>query len=396
VPAWDSVAQSGGPARLVAAASQRPDVIRALAWVVEHTDALEREIAAIAAIPSPTFAEHARATYVAQRLAQLGARDVCAFGDNNVCGRLGPDAGSGIALLAHLDTVFPTTLGHEVTRRKGRLYGPGVGDNAAGVAGLLGVLAALVEGGVALKRPLWFVGDAAEEGLGDLRGARQTMVQLDGRLEAVIAVEGTMLGRLGHIAVGSKRLRVHFSAPGGHSWLDFGRPSAVHAAVAAAAKVAALPVPREPRTTINVGRIEGGEGVNVIASSAEFLLDLRSVDSGALDRLLARVGEILEGARRTPGISVQIEQVGDRPVGAIPRVHPLVELCAAAIERVGLQPEPTAGSTDANVPLSMGVPAVALGITRGGGIHSTGEWIELDPLPYGVRQLVLVCAALVG
>lgn len=380
----------------IAQASARPSVARALAWINRHPDFCSIETRRIAHIAAPTLDEGERARYVDHRLRELGAADVHLFGSSNVSGRLGPADGRGVALLAHLDTVFSATTDHRVTCANGRLLGPGVGDNSAGIAGILTVLVALRESCVELSRPLWLVGNIGEEGLGDLRGSRETMSELDGRLAAVIAVEGTMLGRLGHIAVGSRRLRVCFRAEGGHSWLDFGKPSAVHAAVTVAARIAQLDVPAEPRTTFNIGSIEGGDGVNVVAHSAEFVLDLRSVSAPALQELVRRVGTILDDACRKGGVEVSVDVVGNRPAGMIPRTHPLIEASAAAIESTGVRAEPTAGSTDANVPLSLGIPAVALGITRGSGIHSLSESIEIEPMRQGVKQLVLLCAALCG
>lgn len=371
-------------------------VARALAWAHDHAGICEAETVAIAEIPAPTFHEGRRSEYVGARLAELGAANVHGFGSSNVAGRLGPEGKPGIALVAHLDTVFAESVGHTVTRKGDRLYGPGVGDNSAGVAGILTVLAAMRQAEVQLQRPVWFVGNVGEEGLGDLRGVRQAMTHLEGRLDAVLAIEGTMLGRLGHIAVGSRRLRVHFRGEGGHSWLDFGRPSAVHAAATAAAQIARLEVPADPRTSYNIGSIQGGDGVNVIAPSAEFVLDMRSVSAAALDHLATRVRSILDATGEESGIAVTMEEVGNRPAGSIARDHALVEICAAAIQQVGIKPEPTAGSTDANIPLSLGVPAVALGITRGGGIHSVREWVEIAPMRQGVQQLILVCAALCG
>ncbi len=392
---WEAAVASGGATSALARVAAQRNVSDALGWVAANAERCRAETIAIAQVPAPTFAEGHRADLVERRLRELGAEDVRRFGHDNVAGRLGPAGGRGIALLAHLDTVFSADVNHTVTQRDGRLYGPGVGDNSAGVAGLLTALRALRESRVPLERPIWFVGNVGEEGLGDLRGARESMDWLEGRVDAVLAIEGTMLGRLGHVAVGSRRLRVGFRAEGGHSWLDFGKPSAVHAAVSAAAQIASLQVPAEPRTTYNVGRIEGGSGVNVIASSAEFVLDMRSVSPESLNALHGEVRRILDAAGGN-GIDVTVEQVGDRPAGSIPRNHPLVEVCAAAIERVGLHPEPTAGSTDANIPLSLGVPALALGITRGSGIHSAGEWVEIEPMRQGVAQLVLICALLAG
>jgi len=398
VSLWDEIAPRRLPGEAIARAAAQPEVARALSWLVERLDESVAATVALAQIPAPMSAERRRAEWVAERLRALGAADVAIFGSGNAIGRFGPAEGAGIALLAHIDTVFPAELDHRVRCESGRLYGPSVGDNAAGVAGLLGACAALQAAGFRWTRPVWIVGDVGEEGLGDLRGARESIEHLAGRLGAVLAVEGTMLGRLGHVAVGSRRLRVVFRGPGGHSWLDFGRPSAVHAAVLAAAEILALDVPAEPRTTYNIGRIEGGQGVNVLAPTAEFLLDLRSVDAGVLADLVRRVEAIVRGPRVTAGgaIAVEIDEVGNRPAGSIPQTHPLVALCAAALRHVGVRPEPTAGSTDANIPLSRGIPALAIGVTRGGGTHSAGEWIETAPMLRGMQQIALLLAVLAG
>lgn len=395
---WDEIAPRRTPGEAIARAAARPEVARALKRIAERLEESIAATVALAQIPAPLSAERRRAEWVAESLRALGAADVTIFGSGNAIGRFGPAEGVGIALLAHIDTVFPAEMDHHVRCEEGRLYGPSVGDNAAGVAGLLGACGALQAEGFRWARPVWVVGNVGEEGLGDLRGARESVEYLAGRLGAVLAVEGTMLGRLGHVAVGSRRLRVTFRGPGGHSWLNFGQPSAVHAAVQAAAAILALDVPTAPRTTYNIGWIEGGQGVNVLAPTAAFLLDLRSVDAGVLADLVRRVEAIVRGPGATVGgaIAVEIEEVGNRPAGSIPQTHPLVALCAAALRHVGVRPEPTAGSTDANIPLSQGIPALAIGITRGGGTHSAGEWIETTPMLHGMQQIALVLAALAG
>jgi tripeptide aminopeptidase len=392
------LAPGASASTLLTKTASRDAVRRALVWVAAERQSLIAETVAIAQIPAPTFNERQRAEHVAARLKQIGAAEVATFGSGNVIGRFGPAEGVGIALLAHLDTVFDAALDHTVRSANGRLYAPGIGDNAIGIAGTLQACAALQAADVALMRPVWIVADVGEEGLGDLRGARESVDLLNGRLGAMLAIEGTMLGRLGHVAVGSRRLRVRFSGSGGHSWLDFGRASAVHAAVQAAAEISTLPVPAEPRTTYNIGRIEGGQGVNVLAASAEMLLDLRSVEPAALADLFKRVEAVLHGQSATCGgaITVDIAEVGNRPAGSIARTHPLVELCALTLQRLGVRPEPTAGSTDANISLSRGIPSLAIGITRGGGTHSPAEWVEVEPASLGVQQLVLLIAALAG
>ena len=387
---------SPAAANLVAALVSRPPIREALQRVTRSEDALAAETVRVAEIAAPTFAEGARATYVAERLAALGLTSVEVDADHNVYALLpGADAGPrpALAVYAHLDTVFGAGVPVAVTRRDGRLYGPGVGDNSAGVAGLLSALTVMQEVGVRPRRPVWIVGTVGEEGLGDLRGARAATERLAGQCDAVVAVEGSFFGRVSHTGVGSRRWRVRVQAEGGHSWHDFGRPSAVHALVTAAAGIASLQVPAEPRTTYNIGEIRGGTGVNVIAESAELLLDMRSVDSGQLDDLGARVRRILE-ATQAGGVRVQIEQVGDRPAGSIPVSHPLVQTCSAILAHLGMTPQYAPASTDANAPLGRGIPAVTLGVTRGGGAHTLAEWVEVAPMVRGVQQLILVLCAL--
>jgi tripeptide aminopeptidase len=380
----------------IAALAARADVRDALAWVARSEDTLAEEVLRVTEIPAPTFHERDRAAYLAERLHTLGLADVRIAEDGNVYGRLSGGARStraALAVYAHMDTVFAHDVPVTVSQREGRLYAPGVGDNSAGLAGLIGALQAMQATGTAPDRPIWIVGTVGEEGLGNLCGATAATERLADGIDAVVAIEGSFFGRVSHTAVGSRRLRVGVRAAGGHSWHDFGRPSAVHALVRAAAEIAALHVPSEPRTTFNIGQIRGGTGVNVIAECAEMLLDMRSISSSALDELDRRVRRILDGVRKH-GASVQVEVVGDRPAGSIPAGHPLVQTCSAVLTHLGATPQYAAASTDANAALGRGIPAVTLGITRGGGAHTRGEWIEIAPMVRGVQQVILTLCAL--
>jgi acetylornithine deacetylase/succinyl-diaminopimelate desuccinylase-like protein len=368
-------------------------VTRALAWSARSEAAFVEETIRIAEIPAPTFHEQARAAYAASRFRALGLERVEIAPCGNVYGLLPGDGPPAAAFIAHLDTVFPQDIVHTVHRRDDRLYGPGVGDNAAGLAGLLGAITALREAGARPARPIWVAGSVGEEGLGNLRGATAIADRLGGAVEAMVAVEGSFFGRLSHTAVGSRRLKISCSAPGGHSWHDFGRPSAVHALVRLAAALTSLRMPAEPRTTYNIGRIEGGSGVNVIAEEAHLLLDLRSTDAQALDEVSAQVHTLL-AAHAVHDLELEAREVGFRPAGHLGQQHSLVQICASALHRLGMTPLYAPASTDANVPLSRGIPAVTLGVTRGGGAHTRGEWIETGPLVRGVQQLVLVAMAL--
>lgn len=375
----------------IARLTQQPGVQQALRWIETNTERFIDELTSLSQIPAPTFAEGPRGEHVARRLQALGLERLRTDSAGNVIGCLSGDApGPGTALIAHLDTVFGPTVDVRVSRRNGRLYGPGTGDNGAGVAGVLIMLEALQAAGIRLKRPLWVVASVGEEGLGDLRGARAAMDELAADIESVVAVEGALLSRVTHQGVGSRRWRISFRGPGGHSWHDFGRPSAIEAAALAVTAISRLTVPSDPRTTRNVGRIEGGTGVNVIPAEASILVDLRSVSPAALDDLARRAEDAIRHAVRQSGIETQFEAVGDRPAGSIPRTAPLVQTASEVLRSLGIEPRFEAASTDANIALSRGIPAVTLGITHGGGIHTEGEWIEVKPSSLGIRQLLLL------
>lgn len=381
------------PARLVGTLAGDADVGRALAWAARNERQFVRETIEIAEIPAPTFAEGVRAEHTAQRFRELGLKDVSIDRAGNVYGLLAGAGRPSAAYVAHLDTVFPADVCHTVTQRDGRLYGPGVGDNAAGLAGLLGALAAMQAVALVPSRPAWFVASVGEEGLGNLHGVIAATDRLGDDIDMMVAVEGSFFGRLSHIAVGSRRLEIACRTAGGHSWHDYGRPSAVHTLVRTAAAITCLPVPHEPRTTLNVGKIEGGIGVNVIAEQAHLLLDMRSINPVTLDDLTAQVRGVVS-RHAVQGVEFSISEVGFRPAGSLNARHGLVQTCAAVLERLNIHPQYAPASTDANIPLSRGIPAVTLGITRGGGAHTRAEWIETAPLVRGVQQLVLVIMAL--
>ena len=372
-----------------------PAIGRALTWIDGSLEHFIQELVTLSEIPAPTFAEGPRGEHIARRLTELGLEQIHVDAAGNVLGCLGiARDGSGTAFVAHLDTVFTADTVVSVTRRNGRLYGPGIGDNGAGLAGVLLMLEAMGIAGIEPARPLWIVASTGEEGLGDLRGVRAAMQELQGRIDAVVAIEGALLGRVTHEAVGSLRWKVGFSGPGGHSWHDFGRPSAINAAAGAIAALARLEVPADPRTTFNVGRVAGGLGVNVIAAEASFLLDMRSTAAAALGQLAGQAARLIREAAKMEAVDVQIETVGERPAGAIPRDSPLVRTASSVLRLLGIEPRYEAASTDANIPLSEGVPAITVGITHGGGIHTEGEWLELAYCTQGVRQLLLLAALL--
>jgi di/tripeptidase len=240
-----------------------------------------------------------------------------------------------------------------------------------------------------LPGDIWLVANVGEEGLGNLSGMRAVVDRFGDGTRAYLILEGMALGQVYHRALGVQRYRITVRTPGGHSWVDFGKPSAIHELAALITSLTALPIPRRPRTSLNVGVISGGTTVNTIAAEASLHLDLRSEGSRALDSLAAGVEELVETANRGE-IQVIAEITGRRPAGKIGANHPLVRLARRSLESVGLQPNLGIGSTDANIPLSRGLPAVCLGLTTGGGAHTLNEYINTHPVSQGLDQLVAV------
>jgi tripeptide aminopeptidase len=343
--------------------------------------------ARIQQVPAPTFREKKRALLVHDLFAAERLRDVTMDDYHNVYGCLAGRARSRpLIVTAHLDTVFPGRSS-SLRREHDRIHGPGIGDNAVGVASLLALIWMLREAGTDLDSDLWLVANSCEEGLGDLRGMKAVVARFGANVRAYLVLEGTALGQVYHRAVGVRRYRVIVRTTGGHSWSDYGRPSAVHELASLITQLTALPLPINPRTTLNVGTIAGGSGVNVLASHAEFDLDVRSEGADSLSAVTAAVEERICSARRE-GVQVAMEVIGQRPAGEIPPDHPLVQLAVKCLEEEGLQASLTSGSTDANVPLSCGLPAIVLGITTGAGTHTRQEYIDVPPIDRGLRQLL--------
>jgi acetylornithine deacetylase/succinyl-diaminopimelate desuccinylase-like protein len=349
---------------------------------------------AIQQIPAPTFAEDRRAAYVKERFAQHSLQDIAIDDVFNVYGRWpGVDAERpSLIVSAHLDTVFPLDTSLAIRHENGKTYGPGLGDNSLGVAALLALLDILETHQLRPASDIWFVANSREEGLGDLGGIRAAWNKLGARLGAAIVVEGMALGRIYHAGIGVRRLHITCRAPGGHSWLHFGQPTAIHGLIELGARIIALTPPEQPRTTYNIGLISGGQSVNSLASEADLYLDLRSEEVAHLRALEKQVLEAIEAVRR-PGLSFDTQVVGDRPAGQISQDHPLVQLAVAALDEIGHPPTFENGSTDANFPLAQGLPTVTVGVTYGGNAHRLDEYIETDPIPAGIWQLALLMLA---
>lgn len=345
-------------------------------------------------IPAPTFAEGQRAAFVRGRFESLGLQQIYVDDLHNVYGCIqGLDPNRPAVLLsAHTDTVFDATTDLTIRRENDLIYGPGLGDNSIGVAGVIGLAEMLRERHLTPARDLWLVANTREEGLGDLGGMKAVIERLRGRISCVINVEGMAFGHVYHAGIAVRRLHITASAEGGHSWLNFGRASAVHGIIQLGARLLTLQPPAAPRTTFNIGLIDGGTSINTIASNASLWLDLRSEESQALAALEQQAHAHIQ-AVNAPELRFNAEVVGDRPAGSIPTGHPLVQIALGSLDGLGVKGSLETGSTDANVPLSQGIPAITLGITRGGNAHRLDEFIETGPVGQGMRHLFGVVLA---
>ncbi|OGT28870.1 MAG: hypothetical protein A2Z17_03350 [Gammaproteobacteria bacterium RBG_16_66_13] len=355
-------------------------------------DALTKQVLDLAVeiqqIPAPTFQEGARGAFVRARLGAEHLQDVTADAIGNVYARL-PGSGRGRPLVvsAHLDTVFPAGSDLHLIRHTEKISGPGIGDNSLGVAGLFGLLWAIRQNGHPLPGDIWLVANVGEEGLGDLCGMRAVVDRFQDEPLAYLVLEGMALGQIYNRGLGVRRYRIAARTAGGHSWVDYGNPSAVHELARFASQLVILPLPDKPRTTLNIGVVSGGFSVNTIAAQAQLELDLRSEGPHALASLVAQVETMVEKANR-PGVTFTGELIGSRPVGEISPHHPLVELALRCLKEADVQPYLNIGSTDANIPLSRGLPAICMGLTLGDGAHTLDEYITTRWLPKGLGQLV--------
>lgn len=355
--------------------------------------ALRELLLALAQTPAPTGAEAARAALVMRLWSEAGLEP---WQDEvgNVLAEVGAAAAGArrVVVAAHLDSVFGPEVDVTVKQAPGRWSGPGIGDNAASLAVLTRYLQTRERSDRAARPALLVGATVGEEGLGDLRGARHLVAGAGSGASAFIAFDG-LLGTITDVAVGSRRYEARFSAQGGHSWGDYGASSAVHAAGAAIAALARLPVARVPRSSLNVGQMWGGTSVNAIAETAGFNLDLRSVNSATLANLDAAAVGAVRAAAAEAGANVELVLVGDRPAGGSNNEQ-LVAAAMAAYAAVGVVGQTAAGSTDANPAMAAGIPAIAFGGYHGGGAHRLEEWLEPDSLGVGLIALSELLARL--
>jgi acetylornithine deacetylase/succinyl-diaminopimelate desuccinylase-like protein len=343
-------------------------------------------------IPAPTFNEIKRAEFMRDLFTSEGLSDVSIDEVGNVYGLLSSSnslnaKSQPLIISAHTDTVFPLSMDLKVRRETDKVYGIGIGDNSLGAAGLVGLLWMIRERKIKLDGDIWFVANVCEEGLGDLRGMKAVVDRFGGDVLLYLVLEGMALGHVYHGAVGVKRYRVKVTTKGGHSWSDYGLPSAIHELSKLVVQLTSLELPKEPRTTMNVGKISGGTSINVIAPEAWLELDLRSEGQASLAKLISDVEKIIHEAGK-PGLSFEAEVIGQRPAGELSPKHPLIQLAMECIRGQGLEAALTTGSTDANIPLSKNFPALVLGVSTGSGAHTKDEYINTAPVEKGMEQLV--------
>ncbi|HEY1649698.1 MAG TPA: M20/M25/M40 family metallo-hydrolase [Terracidiphilus sp.] len=409
------LARNSAFSRVTALAGRRP-LHSAFAWLHANPKKIMNWQTKLVAIPAPLHGEAARAAWLAEQFAAAGLSSIELDAAGNVLGvlpaaGLPPEStGPVVVLSAHLDTVFPGDTPLNPVLHGDRLTAPGACDNGAGVAGLLAIAHALLHAGIELPVPLIFVGNVGEEGEGDLRGMRQIYGQnaLAGRIAAHLVLDGA--GAEGAVtqALGSRRFQVTISGPGGHSFTDAGTPNPIAAMASALALLSETALPDDPRTTLNLGTIRGGTSVNSIPESAVATVDFRSTSPEQLLRLEVALhravedsvenGNLKAGAARAAGrglLSFVIAQIGDRPAARLPDDSPLLDALRAVDRHLGLRTELRLGSTDANLPLALGIPALAVGAGgEGGGAHTLAEWYSAKNREIGLRRVLLLTLAI--
>ena len=363
-------------------------------------------------VAAPPFGEAARGAWLEDRFRELGLSDVYRDEVGNVFG-VRPGYGSRfVALSAHIDTVFPAATPLNIRQQGSRLYGPGVSDNGAGIAAMLAVVSVLARAGISHSAPFVFIGNVGEEGEGDLRGMRHVFASPRWRdaIAYSVIVDGAGADTVVSEALGSRRFEVSVRGPGGHSWSDFGTPNPIIALARAIEAFSRTPAPTTPKTTFNVGVIRGGTSVNSIPESASMRVDLRSTSTSEIDRLERTLRQALEQAvaaenrsaaqqkgRKPQVVQSEVVEIGNRPAGELAADARLLKVIRAVDLRLGNTAQVQRASTDANIPLSLGREAIAIGGGgSGGGAHTLQEWFDCNGRDLGLRRILLTMLALSG
>lgn len=405
----ESRSSASREALAVHALLQTQAIQEAFQFIDRINTGLDEELIRVCEIPAPPFGESLRAAYVLERFKELGLSKVHRDEEGNVIGvRPGRYKRPSVVVSAHLDTVFPDGTDVSVRREAKRLCAPGISDNACGIASLLTTARALQHLAITTEGTVFFVCTVGEEGAGNLRGVRFLFTEGEFRsgVDSFIALDGPALERITNRALGSRRFRVTIGGPGGHSWGDFGIVNPIHALGRAIARFAAYSAPLAPRTSYNVGLIEGGNSVNAIAERASMAVDMRSISTEEIDKMevyLRRVVAVAvreENSQRASSstrLDFAIELVGDRPSGETPVESRLVQTALESSRVLGIEPRLDCSSTDSNVPISLGMAAITIGAGGvSGNCHSLMEWYEPFGRELGLKRLVLMTLSLAG
>jgi tripeptide aminopeptidase len=383
-----------------------PASIRALAWIDKNAAWVTDQQIRISEIPAPEFKEAPRAEYLKKIFEAAGLKVHIDKIGNVIAERPGSETNSVILLAAHLDTVFPAGTDVHVKRNSNRLTAPGIADNGAGLAALAGLARALSESRIQTTKTIVLAGDVGEEGEGNLRGIRALVESYGSRLAAVIAVDGASTEHITTQGIASHRFEIAITGPGGHSWSDFGAPNPITALSRGIVKFSSLPVPDDPRSSYNFGMIEGGTSVNSIPSRVAVKVDLRSEDEAEVNKMERALRDAMQAGAREEmtaahddqeTLRVIVRSLGSRPAGKLADNAPLLETLRNVDRFLGNRSRLERSSTDANIPLSLGIPAVSLGGGgKGGGSHTVAEWYDATGRELGLKRLFLATVALAG
>jgi acetylornithine deacetylase/succinyl-diaminopimelate desuccinylase-like protein len=379
----------------VAGVFSHPAVTRAFRFLTENERGIEDDQIRLTTIPAPPFAEAARSRAFAAELSAMGfAPTIDDLG--NVTAPYADSGSNPIVLGAHLDTVFPAPTSLEAVRKGRLIYLPGSSDNGAGIVAVLWAFRAAKEAEIRFRRPVLAVGDVGEEGEGNLRGIRHLFKSSSWARQCdFIAVDGAGLQRITNQALGSRRFRVRMIGQGGHSWADFGRPNPIHAIASVVHDF--VKIGPFPGTSFNVGVIRGGMSVNAIPVEAVIEVDLRSISADYLEQLQRHLNRCVGESARKSGLEIRVELMGERPIGRTAVESDLVQAALLCTRRLGVEPQLDIGSTDANVPMSLGIPAIALGGGGScGGVHTTNEWFDPTDRDRGLHRLLALVGVLAG
>jgi tripeptide aminopeptidase len=390
-----------------------PEVRSAFHWFRVNEPQLLHWQMEMARIAAPPFSESARAAWLAERFREVSLDDVRIDDVGNVFGTHPGFGRRYVSLSAHIDTVFPANTPLNIRQQGTRIYGPGVSDNGAGVAAMLGIAALLHAVRIRHALPFVFIGNVGEEGEGDLRGMRHifSTPRWKDSIGYSLVLDGAGADTIVAEALGSRRFEVIVRGPGGHSWSDFGAPNPIVILAKAIDTFAATTVPLTPKTTFNIGVIRGGTSVNSIPESASMKVDIRSTSMTEMERLeqslrqaLAHAvedetltAEMRSTAKKRPTVSCEVVVIGNRPAGELPPGARILEIVRAVDTQLGNVAQVQRASTDANIPLSMGREAIAIGGGgSGGGAHTLQEWFDSNRRELGLKRILLTMLALAG